>query len=292
MNCKNNLYLRGGGYFFGREEKEMKMTSKKMKDELMKKLSRPEWNFHYDSEKEVLRIEQTDSKKGINVSLPGVVAKWEVNKEKAIEEVAYYVQEALIAMHKEENSTAKILPVIRSTSFPKQSEEGNPFIMTDHTAETRIYYALDSNKTYRLIDEHLLQKLELTEQQVREMALFNARSLGYEFKQDTVAGNTFYFLNTNDGYDATRILNESLLQSMREKISGDMVVAVPHQDVLIIADIVNEIGYDIIAQMTMKFFAEGHVPITSLSFVYEDGDFEPIFILAKNRKKTDGKEKG
>lgn len=292
MNCKNNLYLRGGGCFFGREEKEMKMTSKKMKDELMKKLSRPEWDFHYDSEKEVLRIEQTDSKKGINVSLPGVVAKWEVNKEKAIEEVAYYVQEALIAMHKEENSTAKILPVIRSTSFPKQSEEGNPFIMTDHTAETRIYYALDSNKTYRLIDERLLQKLELTEQQVREMALFNARSLGYEFKQDTVAGNTFYFLNTNDGYDATRILNESLLQSMREKISGDMVVAVPHQDVLIIADIVNEIGYDIIAQMTMKFFAEGHVPITSLSFVYEDGDFEPIFILAKNRKKTDGKEKG
>ena len=118
----------------------MKMTSKKMKDELIKKLSRPEWDFQYDSEKEVLRIEQK-TQKGINVSLPGVVAKWEVNKEKAIEEVAYYVQEALIAMHKEENSGAKILPVIRSTSFPKQAEEGNPFIMTDHTAETRIYYA-------------------------------------------------------------------------------------------------------------------------------------------------------
>lgn len=41
----------------------MKMTSKKMKDELMKKLSRPEWDFQYDSEKEVLRIEQKDSKK-------------------------------------------------------------------------------------------------------------------------------------------------------------------------------------------------------------------------------------
>ena len=41
----------------------MKMTSKKMKDELIKKLSRPEWDFQYDSEKEVLRIEQKDSKK-------------------------------------------------------------------------------------------------------------------------------------------------------------------------------------------------------------------------------------
>ncbi|MDM5190363.1 DUF1444 domain-containing protein [Bacillus sp. DX4.1] len=270
----------------------MKMTSKKMKEELMTRLARPEWEFHYDSEKDTLRIEQKDTKKGINVSLPGVVAKWEVKKETAIEEVAYYVEEALLAMHKEESSAAKILPVIRSTSFPKQAEEGNPFLMTDHTAETRIYYALDSNKTYRLIDERLLQKLGLTEQQVREMALFNVRSLSYTFKQDEVADNTFYFLNTNDGYDASRILNESLLQTMREKISGDMVVAVPHQDVLIVADIVNEIGYDIIAQMTMKFFAEGHVPITSLSFVYEDGDFEPIFILAKNRKQTNGKEKG
>ncbi|MBY0599824.1 DUF1444 domain-containing protein [Bacillus bingmayongensis] len=270
----------------------MKMTSKKMKEELMTRLARPEWEFHYDSEKDVLRIEQKDTKKGINVSLPGVVAKWEVKKEAAIDDVVYYVQEALVAMHKEESSAAKILPVIRSTSFPKQAEEDNPFLMTDHTAETRIYYALDSNNTYRLIDERLLQKLGLTEQQVREMALFNVRSLSHTFKQDQVAGNTFYFLNTNDGYDASRILNESLLQSMRDKISGDMVVAVPHQDVLIIADIVNEIGYDIIAQMTMKFFAEGHVPITSLSFVYEDGDFEPIFILAKNRKKTDEKEKG
>ena len=57
-----------------------------MKDELIKKLSRPEWDFQYDSEKEVLRIEQK-TPKGINVSLPGVVAKWEVNKEKALKKL-------------------------------------------------------------------------------------------------------------------------------------------------------------------------------------------------------------
>lgn len=39
------------------------MTSKKMKDELIKKLSRPEWDFQYDSEKEVLRIEQKTPKR-------------------------------------------------------------------------------------------------------------------------------------------------------------------------------------------------------------------------------------
>ncbi len=69
-----------------------------------------------------------------------------------------------------------------------------------------------------------------------------------------------------------------------------MAVAVPHQDVLIIADIRNKTGYDILAQMTMSFFTKGLVPITALSFIYEDGKLEPIFILGKNQRVDDGKE--
>ncbi len=47
------------------------------------------------------------------------------------------------------------------------------------------------------------------------------------------------------------------------KISGDMVVAVPHQYVINYCWYRQRNRYDIIAQMTMKVFAEGHVPITS-----------------------------
>lgn len=63
-----------------------------------------------------------------------------------------------------------------------------------------------------------------------------------------------------------------------------MLVAVPHQDVLVIADIRNKTGYDVMAHLTMEFFTKGLVPITSLSFGYEKGHFEPIFILGKNNK--------
>ncbi|MFC5774704.1 DUF1444 domain-containing protein [Ectobacillus antri] len=259
----------------------MKMTSKKMKEELIRRLQRDEWVFHYDKEKETLRIEDKHTQKGITVTLGGIIAKWEMKKEEAIEEVVYYVEQALLAMHREDTE-AKVLPVIRSTSFPLEAQEGNPFVTTEHTAETRIYYALDSEKTYRLIDQALLQKLGWTTEQVREMARFNVRSLPKKVKQDEVAGNIFYFFRANDGYDASRILDESLLNDMKQQVTGDMAVAVPHQDVLIIADVRNEVGYDIIAHLTMKFFAEGRVPITSLSFVYED-ELEPIFILGKNR---------
>ncbi|HEY2422254.1 MAG TPA: DUF1444 family protein, partial [Neobacillus sp.] len=118
---------------------------------------------------------------------------------------------------------------------------------------------------------------------IREIALFNARSLPTPLKDDQVRGNVFYFLNTNDGYDASRILNKGFLNDMQKKVEGTMVLAVPHQDVLIIADIRNNTGYDVLAQMAMSFFANGRVPITALSFLYENGELEPIFILGKNR---------
>ncbi|RAS75798.1 DUF1444 domain-containing protein [Priestia endophytica] len=268
------------------------MTSLKMRDLLKERLKNDHWTFSFDREKDTLRIEDKETKKGTTVSLPGLIAKWEVRKEKAIDEMVYYIEEALKVMSEEQELTGKernVYPVIRSTSFPTEANDGTKLLYDDHTAETRIYYALDLGTTYRLIDERLLKKEGWDLLEVREMARFNLRSLPLSYREDTVAGNTFYFVNNKDGYDASRILNESILKKFSAEIHGTMAVAVPHQDVLIIADIKNDTGYDVLAQITMSFFADGHVPITALSFLYENGGLEPIFILAKNRKK-DGKK--
>ena len=64
-----------------------------------------------------------------------------------------------------------------------------------------------------------------------------------------------------------------------------MLVGLPHQDVLIIADCKNNVGYDIMAQMMMQYFTEGLTPITSLSFSYDGEKLQPVFIL-ENRKIT------
>ncbi|KKI91642.1 hypothetical protein WQ54_13535 [Bacillus sp. SA1-12] len=264
----------------------MKMTSRKMAELLKGKLNNPEWRFDFDREKDSLRIEDFNTKKGVTLSLPGIIAKWETLKDKAIDEVVYYVEEALTVMNKKQELTGKeksIFPVIRSTSFPSESNEGIPLCFSEHTAETRVYYALDLGKTYRLIDEKMMEKEGWTREQLKEVSSFNIRSLKTKVNEDKVAGNIFYFFNANDGYDASRILDESLLHSFAAKIEGKMAIAVPHQDVLIIADIRNHTGYDILAQLTMSFFASGTVPITALSFLYEDYKLEPIFILGKNK---------
>ena len=264
----------------------MKMDSKKMRKELESRLAAKDRVITYDREKDQLRIESELVGKGITISLPGIVAKWHVEKEKAIDEVVYYIEEGLRAMEDPvqlADHEKRIFPVIRSSSFPKEAEESVPFLIDEHTAETKIYYAYDMGKTYRLIDSRVMEKEGWVHSRIKEIALFNVRSLTTPLKEDQVAGNTFYFLNTNDGYDASRILNKGFLNDMEKRITGTMVVAVPHQDVLIIGDICNDRGYDVLAQMAMSFFANGRVPITALSFLYENGELEPIFILGKNK---------
>ncbi|MFZ3589395.1 DUF1444 domain-containing protein [Bacillus sp. DJP31] len=266
----------------------MKMTSTKMKNLLQERLNNPDWTFQYDLKQDTLRIIDIKVSKGVTVSIPGIVNKWEEHKEAALDEVIYYIEESLLALKRDDQLLGKekeIFPVIRSTSFPTKTQEGKKLLTTDHTAETRIYYAIDLGSTYKLLDEDMMSEQGWRKEQIMQIATFNVRSLPEKVKQDTVAGNIFYFFNSNDGYDASRILNESLLNKYEKQIEGTMAIALPHQDVLIIADIRNETGYDILSEMNMSFFTNGLVPITALSFLYNEGELEPIFILGKNKPK-------
>jgi uncharacterized protein YtpQ (UPF0354 family) len=265
------------------------LSTIKLKKALEQRLLNAEREISYLREEEILKITDTKSGKGVSLSLGGLSAKWENEKEGLLDKLVYYVEEGLKAtrVQTDENSLSRIFPVIRSASFPSETPEGEQLFYQEHTAETRIYYALDLGKTYKLLTNNSMKKLKVEQSQIIDAARFNVKRLSTDFKQDQVAGNTFFFLNHNDGYDASRILNTAFLEEMKKQITGEMAVAIPHQDVLIIADIQNKQGYDILAQMAMQFFMNGRVPVTALPFIYENKELEPIFILAKNKPVED-----
>lgn len=265
---------------------EIVIDTIQLKNLLKKKLANKERKIIYNKKEDKLRVEDINTGKGITLSLPGVMGRYEKDKEAAIDEVVYYIDEALNAMAVSEQlkgNETRIFPVIRSTSFPTEKNDGTKLVYRDHTAETRIFYAIDMNQSYQLITSTQLNEEGITQESIDEIARFNLKSLPAEPKKDEVAGNIFYFFNHNDGYDASRILNHRLIQGMEKQATGKLVAAVPHQDVLILGDIQNNQGYDVLAQMTMQFFTTGNIPITSLPFYVEDGQFNPIFIMAKKR---------
>ena len=263
------------------------MNVVQLKDLILEKLNADtlEFNEKFDRKNETLRIERKDNREGVSIELNKLLNK--VNKDKKfLDEVIYYVTETLKRMGREEigrEITEHIYPVVRSTSFPKEMKTGSKFIIEAHTAETNIYYALDFGTGYELLGEDSLDKFELTEESLKFHAFKNLSKLPIEVKKQTVQDNDFYFISHQDGYDASRILNKGFLDDMHGKLEGEMMIGLPHQDVLIIADVKNEVGYDIMAQMMMQYFAEGLTPITSLSFSYRSKKLEPVFILGKAR---------
>lgn len=266
----------------------MSMTNFKLKDILEERLADPEFHTSYNRKDKTFRVEWKDTKEGINIKIPNVVAKYNQRGEEVLIELEDHLKEALRIMnedHQLKGQEKNIYPVIRSTSFPMKTNAGAELITKEHTAETRIYYALDLGKSYRLIDQPLLAEENWTKDRMDEIGTFNLRSLKNDYRKDSVAGNDFYFIAKQDGYDASRILNDALLKEMYANSKGELAVAVPHQDVLIFADVQNDAGYDILAEMTMKFFAEGRIPITSLPLIYDGETLEPIFILAQKRHK-------
>ncbi|PYZ93791.1 DUF1444 domain-containing protein [Salipaludibacillus keqinensis] len=264
-----------------------------LKREIESQLTNEHWVTSFDREQGTLRIIDKRVDKGLTINLANLAPKFEENKEQALEDTMKTIKEGLTLLTTEvklAGNESHIFPVIRSTSFETETNDGRKLLHADHTAETRVFYAVDQGASYSLIDEEMLAKEGKTFQEIQEAAKFNLRSLKHTMKQDKVAGNTFYFLSMDDGYDASRILNESLLKEMSDKALGELAVAIPHHDVLIFADIQNETGYDVLAQMVFQFFSQGRVPLTALPFMYENGELEPIFILAQKKPKEAKKD--
>lgn len=232
---------------------------------------------------EMFKVINPTTGNGVTVNISKLSSMYENAGDNVVEEYVYYINETLQSDKSTINLTEnldKILPVIRSTSFPK-----NELVCVEHTGETNIFFAFDTGSGYHLIDRRLVSVANLSGEKLLEIAIRNLSKKSFSSKKQTVAGNDFYFVNTNDGYDASRILLIDELNEFKTSFEGETVISTPHQDVLIIADVKNQSGYDVIAHLCMDFFTRGDIPITSLSFKFDGKILEPIFIMAKGNVK-------
>lgn len=91
-----------------------------MRDKLKDRLSKPEVKFTFNREDETLRISRVDNGKGVTVKVATIVAKYKEQKENIVDEIVYYVEEAIEQMKGEglsEVNSAQIMPVLRSPSL-------------------------------------------------------------------------------------------------------------------------------------------------------------------------------
>ena len=206
--------------------------------------------------------------------------------DKKVEEFIYYIVNNFTAQDNvsldnitKEELVDKVYPVVRSTGFNRDNKQ--QLVKFPHTNETDIYLAYDFGKGYKLLDKTFLEKLSLSLDKVFEFAKRNLENLPLKYNLDEVEGNKFYFLNAKDGYDGARVIDKNILDYFYKKIGESYYLGLPHQDVLIIADIKNKKGLEILQKMMVHFFTEGTVPITTITFKYDGEKLESYFIFVE-----------
>ncbi|MBF0713971.1 DUF1444 family protein [Gemella sp. GH3] len=225
-----------------------------------------------------------------NINIENFIVRLDNNQseksDKLVYDFVYHIVNNLKAQSKFDNLDISkevflknCYPILRAPSFEKNSSE--KLVSSEHTNETKIFYSLDLGNNYRILSEKILNNFNITKEELVNNATKNLKKLPLKYNTDSVAGNTFYFLNAKDGYDGARLLDDSILKYFYKKIGSEYYIGLPHQDTLIIADIKNKKGLEILQKMMVHFFTEGLVPITTITFKYDNKNLESLFIFVE-----------
>jgi uncharacterized protein YtpQ (UPF0354 family) len=134
-----------------------------------------------------------------------------------------------------------------------------------------IVYAEDTPNNIRYFSPAALAEAGVKRDQLRALAVRNLRRLlpQVEFHQ----GDLFTMLTVGGTYEASLLLLEDLWTGGKLKVDGEIVVAVPSRDVLLVTGTKNEEGVRQMRDAASEIFDEGSYTLTKELFVYRGGKF-------------------
>jgi uncharacterized protein YtpQ (UPF0354 family) len=132
-----------------------------------------------------------------------------------------------------------ILPVVKPPSFLPEARaraNGQPLLYGEHATGLLVFYVVDQPTSISYMTASSLDGLDMTFQQLSALALENLdRRTGEDrFLVASTDDGPIATANTNDGYDAARLLSPSLLVTLSRLLdTASVVVAIPRRDLML-----------------------------------------------------------
>jgi uncharacterized protein YtpQ (UPF0354 family) len=175
---------------------------------------------------------------------------------------------------------SRIIPVIKDRQWLADNYRGfkergvsGEFLVEDFNKELVIVYAEDSDKRtrYLMSSEQVGDRKDL-----RRLAIDNLERL-LPNAQLANHGDLFTMITAGGDYEASLLLFDSIWNTGKIggqiDVQGDIVVAVPAKDVLLVTGSRNRNGLKAVREMVAKA-VQGPYRLTDTLFVYRDGRFE------------------
>lgn len=145
------------------------------------------------------------------------------------------------------------------------------FVFEDFNDELVIVYVRDAERRVRFLMSN--EDLGVERGALRQLAVENLRRLRPKIEMHGDADKLAMF-NVGGTYEASLLLFDSIWTDGQVKVKGDIVVAVPTRDALLVTGSKNRKGLAALRELAAKFSAEGSNPISDKLFVYRDGQFK------------------
>lgn len=132
----------------------------------------------------------------------------------------------------------RIFPMLKPVSLLAFVRERNlpMLVYQPFLADLVITYVIDEPQSVAYINEQHLERWGVSEREIHNVALHNLRRRTNERVPYLMIGEReqqLFIFNSNDGYDATRLLLTDILAEWSRRISGQLVIGIPNRDFLI-----------------------------------------------------------
>jgi uncharacterized protein YtpQ (UPF0354 family) len=181
----------------------------------------------------------------------------------------------------EELDRTRIVPVIKDRPWIEETrkavmgrgvKEMPENVYEDLNSDLIILYAEDSPKNIRYFGSKDLEKAHLERNELRKLACENLKRLLPKIERRGTNG--FYMLTAGGDYEASLLLLDSVWSDLQKEVRGDIVVAIPTRDLLLVTCSHDARGIEKMKQLVEKASAEGSYRLTTKLFVFHGGKLD------------------
>ena len=135
--------------------------------------------------------------------------------------------------------------------------------------ELVIVYAQDDPERMRYLT--IQEDFGLSREALRTLAIENLKRLLPKIEMRRIGG--VGLMSAGGNYEASLLLIDDIWSGGQVKVDGDIVVAIPTRDALLVTGSRDRNGLKLVREMTAKFMAQGPYELTDTLFRYRDGRF-------------------
>jgi len=168
-----------------------------------------------------------------------------------------------------------VVPVIKDTLYIEEIEKlgagDDPLYYESLYADFILIYAEDSEFQLSFLKESEIEKLNLTKDELRSLAIKNVRERIDRIEQS--GAGPIYMLTAGGTFEASILLFDDIINELEKIVDGDLIIAAPSRDLFLFTGSQSSEGIQKLRKFIQSIHEEGSYLISKSMLVRKNGEW-------------------